>query len=251
MTDEALEYPRIAERMRALLPRMVEIARRVPHEEQGILYSEALFLVGCIDGRGVHRIVESGRARAQSTLLFSLMLPDTEIVSIELEETSPHAPIAAERLRGRDNVRLLFGDSRELMPQLVQRGDAIFIDGPKGFRSIRLATALLGAGQTDHVFVHDLTQGTDKRDFVARNFPEARFSDRRELAAIGAEADRAGGVPVAWNGDANGDYGYGFGVGLIPRLGSRRYGWLNRKAGFRGAAVRLAARIERTFRRKG
>lgn len=242
------DYPRIAETMRRLLPRVLGIAERVPYEEQGILYSEVLFLLACIEGTGTKRIVESGRARAQSTLLLSLALPDVEIVSVELDDRSLDVPVAAERLKTQTNVRLLFGDSRTLIPKLLQAGDIVLIDGPKGFRSVRMAASLLEQGLAAQIFVHDLTYGTAKRSFVAANFPEALFSDRRELVAVGSQADARIGdrlPPQRRLETQPAGYGYGFGLGVIPHTKGRPYRWLRAKAGMAGQVERIASKLRR------
>ena len=55
--------------------------------------------------------------------------------------------IAAERLRESGNVECRFGDSLLLLPELVEAGDVVLIDGPKDFRALKLAFRLLRGGK--------------------------------------------------------------------------------------------------------
>lgn len=147
------------------------------HVEKGIRRSELFFLYATVADDPPARIVESGRARAQSTLVLSSLFPETEIISIESDANSPDVAIAAERLRAQGNVECLFGDSRVLLPQVVRAGDVVLIDGPKDFRAVKLALQLLAAGKPRAVFVHDLWEGSLARPFVERRLPWVFFSD--------------------------------------------------------------------------
>src|SRR5512133_4169593 len=86
----------------------------VPYERKGILFSEMFFFWLCARTLRPRRILESGRARGQSTLILSHCFPDAEILSVEYDRNSPDVAVAAERLQGRDNVRQLFGDATRL-----------------------------------------------------------------------------------------------------------------------------------------
>lgn len=145
--------------------------------EKGIRRSELFFLYAAVADDPPVRIVESGRARAQSTLVLSSLFPEAEIISIESDATSPDVAIAAERLQARGNVECLFGDSRVLLAQVVRAGDVVLIDGPKDFRAVKLALQLLAAGKPRAVFVHDLWEGSLARPFVERHLPSVFFSD--------------------------------------------------------------------------
>ena len=70
-----------------------------------------------------------------------------------------------------------FGDSLLLLPELVQRGDVVLIDGPKDFRALKLALGLLHRGKLSVVFVHDLWLGSPARKFVDRYLRAALLSD--------------------------------------------------------------------------
>lgn len=227
------QYPEICSQAAALIPSMREWAVKAPYERKGILYSEILFMLACLHGTAFSRVLESGRARGQSTLLLSLALPQKEIVSIEFDAASPDVAVAGARLQGLSNVKLLFGDARKLLPAIAQQGDVALIDGPKGFRSVRLAIRLLMLGRVSHVFVHDLSIGTAERTFIAKNFPEARFSDCRGYAEVAAGVDA--GIqselqPSQRLGGFTGDFGYGFSLTCLPRMAGRSYRLLLLKA---------------------
>jgi hypothetical protein len=160
-----------------LLPRYLEATAGLSHESKGIRPSELFFLYSLAAPLPPARIVESGRARAQSTLVLSRLFPKTAIVSLESDAASPDRAVAAERLRGRENVDCRFGDSLLLLPQLVESGDVVLIDGPKDFRALKLAFRLLATGKPAAVFVHDLWLGAPARVFVDRHLPSALLSD--------------------------------------------------------------------------
>ena len=161
----------------ALLPRYLEATEGLVHEKKGIRRSEMFFLYALVAGLNPVRIIESGRARAQSTLVLARLFPGASIVSLESDPASPDVTVAAERLRQCDNVDCRFGDSLLLLPKLVEAGDVVLIDGPKDFRALKLAFRLLRSGKPLAVFVHDLWLGSPARRFVDRYLPSALLSD--------------------------------------------------------------------------
>lgn len=159
------------------LPAYLECTRGLSHESKGIRRSEMFFFYASVADSKPARIVESGRARAQSTLVLSRLFPQALIVSLESDATSPDVAVAAERLRDCRNVECRFGDSLVLLPELVQTGDVVLIDGPKDFRALKLALRLLRTGKPSAVYVHDLWLGSPARDFVDRYLSSALLSD--------------------------------------------------------------------------
>src|SRR5919109_2973416 len=111
----------------------------LPYERKGVLYSEIFFLYLCARTMRPARILESGRARGQSTALLALSFPEAAIVSFEHDARSPDAAVAAARLTPYRNVELRFGDATRELPAIARPGDVVLIDGPKGFRALRLA----------------------------------------------------------------------------------------------------------------
>lgn len=168
----------------------------IPYEHKGILYSEMFFLWLCTRKNKPGRVIESGRARGQSTLVLARIFPDAEIISIEHDKNSPDVAIAEERLREYKNVQLLFGDATKLLPAMVRQGDVVLIDGPKGFRGVRLAIQLLGSGKVDQVFLHDTTVHTPEREFLERYLPDSLYSDASVLAAGNHELDSLGKIDL-------------------------------------------------------
>ena len=159
------------------LPGYLEATSGLSHESKGIRRSELFFFFSLVAPLRPTRIIESGRARAQSTLVLSCLFPETPIVSLESDAHSPDVAVAAERLRGHENVECRFGDSLLLLPELIESGDVVLIDGPKDFRALKLAFRLLEAGKPSAVFVHDLWPGSPGRQFVDHHLPSALLSD--------------------------------------------------------------------------
>jgi hypothetical protein len=169
----------VAESGEAFVPEYRQIISRIPPEAGfgGIWESEMFLFYAAIKPFAPKQILESGRARGKSTLILARCFPESRIVSVEYERESENAPAAEAKLKNESNVDLLYGDSREILPQRLQDGDAVLIDGPKDFRALKLAVDLLRTGKPCAVFVHDFPPGSPQRKFVDRNFPNAFFGD--------------------------------------------------------------------------
>jgi len=165
--------------------------RGIGMTDLGVLFSEVFFIRAVLGDDVPERIVESGRARGMSTLLLSVCLPRTRIVSIEYDGDSPNEAFARERLAGRDNVELWIGDSRELMPKLLEPGDVAIVDGPKEYRGLKLAFRLLQQRRPRCVFVHDCHQGSIERGELEHLMPHAFYSDDPEFERRFASLDEA------------------------------------------------------------
>lgn len=218
------ELAAMAERERAAFATLIG---GIPYERKGILFSEMFFLWLCARELKPRRVLESGRARGQSTLILSHCFPEAEILSVEYDRNSPDVAVAAERLAGRDNVRQLFGDATRLLPEMLQPGDIALIDGPKGYRGLRLALRLLGSGRTPAVFLHDAGYGSIERDFLTRRLPETYYSDAVEFAAAAHPLDDGSwdDLPAAhrWTDAGPPAAGYGVGLACLPRNDRRSY----------------------------
>jgi hypothetical protein len=208
------------------------LVRDVPHESLGVLYSEALFVGAALDDWRGERIVESGRARGQSTLLLALCFPSVEIHSVELDPHSPHAPVAATRLAHLPKVKLLFGDSRRVLPEITRAGDVVVIDGPKDYRGLKLAIALLAHQRPHAVFMHDCYQGSEERTFLQRAIPNALFSDDPQFEELARELDArcfekqggAGWRPHLYKGRQQASYGPTY--ACLPYDARIPYAWI-------------------------
>lgn len=202
------------------------IVRNVPYESKGILFSEMYFFWLIARQLSPRRILESGRARGQSTLILSLCFPRSEIISVEFDRDSPDVSIAASRLKDRDNVRLLFGDATRILPDIIQPGDIALIDGPKGYRGLRLAIKLLARG-IQGVFVHDTSNGSSERQFLERRIPEAFYSDQTEFAflthSLDADLQDSLAPERRWCEPEGPTLGYGFSLCCIPQIAERSY----------------------------
>src|SRR6267154_3268249 len=104
----SIDPPRINTAATKALSEFQSRVAGIPYERKGILYSEMFFLYLCTQVVKPSRILASGRARGQSTLVFSVIFPDLDVVSIESDPNSPDVQVAQERLRGRDNVSMRF-----------------------------------------------------------------------------------------------------------------------------------------------
>jgi len=165
----------------SFLSEFEERIRDVDPVIKGVLFSEILFLQASLGGRAPSQILESGRAQGQSTKLLSLCFPDSQVISVEHNSSSPDATIALERLAALPNVAPLFGDSRIVLPALVQQNSIALIDGPKGLRALPLAVRLLATGKVRAVYLHDFYQGLPERRYIERHIPGVFFSDNPDF----------------------------------------------------------------------
>jgi hypothetical protein len=176
------------------------------YEPRGILNSEMALIIFTCRRFGIERMIESGRARGQSTYLLGKYLPDCEILSVEMRG-GPDEAFARERLRDLANVELHEGDGNELVPFLAaedQRPTAVLCDGPKGAAAV---TILKRCFERPHVrlgFIHDMRRldhggpSPHRADAIAR-LPLHKFSDDPALVAGTTWMDRnvfAAGGPV-------------------------------------------------------
>lgn len=218
----------------------------IPYQRKGILYSEMFFLYLCAQAVNPSRIFESGRARGQSTLLLSTIFSELPVVSIESDPNSPDVPVAQERLRGRDNVSLRFGDATRILPAEVRQGDLVLIDGPKGFRGLRLALRLLATAKVAQVFVHDCGLGSEERAFLDAHIHGALYSDSIEFARIARTLDTACWADIPPDRRFDGGRpprAYGYGLACIPFDSAVSYRTLFTRAVVAGLKSRFKRRV--------
>jgi len=180
-----------------LLPEFRAAIDAMPADERGpgIFISEMFFFYCIVRPMNPARILESGRDLGGSTLLLANCFPKTRIISVEFEASSPRAEIALKRLAPHTNVECLFGDSREILPRLLEPGDPVLIDGPKEYRALKLAVNLLHARKPGVIFMHDFGAGLPWRRFVEANWPGAFFSDHPEFLRRFGSLDNIGDAP--------------------------------------------------------
>lgn len=175
----ALSKETVRKSAEELLPQFQSAIADIPPEAGfgGVWESEMFLFYAVVRPIAPKQILESGRARGKSTLMLAKCFPDARIVSIELDRDTENARAAEAKLRPHANVDLLYGDSRMLMLQRLQRGDAVLIDGPKDFRALKLAVDLLATKKPSVVFVHDFSRSSAVRKFVEKNWPGVFFGD--------------------------------------------------------------------------
>ena len=166
-------------------------------ERKGICASEMFFFYAFVAPLAPRLILESGRARAESTLTLARCFPAARVVSVELLRNHPDVPLAEAKLRPHPHVEPLYGDSRVLLPPRLEPGCVVLVDGPKGFRALKLALRLLATGRPAAVFLHDFGAGFPERRFVEKHFPDARCSDDPGFLARYADLDADAGDPLA------------------------------------------------------
>lgn len=230
----------------------------IPYQEKGMLFSELLLVLAAASSLRPKQVLESGRARGQSTYVLGACLPQFKVISIERDHASPDVPIAESRLKGLTNVYLLYGDARVLLPALVQPGDIVVIDGPKSFRAVRLALALLQTGRPACVFVHDLHKGLPERRFIDTDIPDAFFSDDERFIDKFAHLDKPCWNTIAGSGldgwqphrfnDAEQE-SYGPTIGCIPYIRGYPYGRLLVRLAAAGCLARIRRSAKKRFSR--
>lgn len=154
-----------------------------PFEAKGIFHSEMLMFCSLVKALDVEQIIESGRARGQSTEIIARFVSQyggIKFDSIEFDERSPDVKVAEERLSSlRKWVCLHYGDANNLVPRLIcKKRCVLLIDGPKGPAALKLAVEALKNENVIGVFLHDVHRDADNiRPIITEFFPESVFSD--------------------------------------------------------------------------
>lgn len=205
----------------------LESIRGLVVESRGVLNSEGACFAGLCRRLGVQNVVESGRARAQSTLLMAQLLPDVHIFSIESARDTD-AQYGVSRVQGLSNVTLMEGDARTLATGVLEglKGPtALFLDGPKGKEAVRLAQQLVA--DHEHVVlvgIHDM----HRNDTTARGLPNISrhwfshafdrhiFSDDADLVSAYSHLDVGSGISPHRKGPWDlGSYGPTLGLAIV------------------------------------
>lgn len=167
------------------------------YEERGILHSEMLAVCGLCKQLDVEVVIESGRARGQSTYTLARFFEGTptHIVSLELTRDAD-AAFAEERLRPFSHVELQFGDASVAIPSLLERFAgkriAILLDGPKGQPAIDLARdAMSRSADVVACFIHDMRRATPQRATLESSPGRTFFTDDTSYVARFGSLDRA------------------------------------------------------------
>ena len=158
----------------------------INYEKGGIYNSEMLLFVSLIKHFGVNLIIESGRARGQSTKVIAENFKDSDykIFSIEYNKYSSDVRISKEKLQNYKNINLLFGDSFKILPPLITEKCYVLIDGPKRVAAIQLAIESLKNPLVKAVFIHDLYKDSPHRKVAEKIFNDYFFTDNKNYVNI-------------------------------------------------------------------
>ena len=153
------------------------IKQSSPFEAKGVIHSEMLFAFSIAKELGVQVILESGRARGQSTELTAIFSKyhDIDFHSIEYDKFSPDVEIAERRLKNLKNFCTLhYGDSFDLLPKIIDdRPTLIIIDGPKGIYGLKLGLEMMKFKSVKGILFHDTHRdANDVRPFLEKYFRE-------------------------------------------------------------------------------
>jgi len=199
-----------------------------PYEQRGILHSEMALIVHTCRRLGVEVVIESGRARGQSTYMLAKYLPNATIHSVELRD-HPDEAIARERLAGFANVCLHAGDGNIIVPALAGPRDtptAILCDGPKGAAAVDILVRCFRLPNVVVGFIHDMRRldhggPSPHRAVAEERLTRHAFSDDPALVAGSCWMDAAiiaGGGPAGPAHEAEfGSYGPTVGVFLVQQ----------------------------------
>jgi hypothetical protein len=221
----AITFPDTLRRAGTLLDGFLALMSGVSYDNEGIPMSEMFFLL-CALGGEPRRILESGRGGGQSTQVLGHWFPRTAVISVEENDRSPNARAAVARLAHLANVDCRFGDSRRLLPELLQAGDVVLIDGPKEFRALKLAFQLLQTGRPRAVFIHDLHVDSPARRFLDAHLPQAFYSDEPAFVEGYSHLDKMYGSQPKAHWLKAGGRGYGPTLACIAGGGPADYGRL-------------------------
>ncbi len=200
-----------------------------PYARRGIIHSEMALILGMCRNYNIKVIIESGRARAQSTYILAKYLPKTLIYSIE-GNVGPDVSFGIKRVADFGNVILRHGNSFDVLPGIVKhlkgKNVAVLIDGPKGIPALDL----LDGVDVKLGFVHDMRKLCNGEPSLARKaaterFPLAWFTDDDDYVKATAWLDKnvwMNELPKEWNPYHMKGYftdSYGPTLGMLRALG--------------------------------
>lgn len=160
-------------------PRLGEIAAE-PFQPHGIPHSEMALIIAVCRAAKIQCVIESGRARAQSTYMLAKYLKAT-IDSIELADNA-NARAGANRMKNAPHVNLVHGDGAVLAPKMARAATlmgyrvAVLLDGPKGLAAIDVLAECKGAVVG---FIHDMRRLDHGKPSPYRTVAELRYPGRR------------------------------------------------------------------------
>lgn len=160
-----------------------------PYEARGILHSEMALIIDTCRRLHIEAVIESGRARGQSTYMLAKYLPGVAVHSVELRD-HPDEQIARDRLAPFANATLWNGNGNDLVPGLAvsfpEKRIAVLCDGPKGAAAVSILERCFERANVVLGFIHDMRRldhggpSPHRADAVAR-LPRHAFSDDPRL----------------------------------------------------------------------
>ncbi len=241
--------PFVASARQVVPDELLALVRGIPIEPRGMLNSEAALFAGLCRVMGVDSIIESGRARGQSTVVLAQLLPGTVIHSVEMLDDDD-SRFGAARVQKFPNVRLHNGTAHEICPRILESTTgtvALVIDGPKGEEAVRLAQHLIARyPQIALVGIHDMHRSDTtarglpniSRHHFAHAFDRFIFSDHPDLIAEFTDLDAGSGhTPFTKGPWSLGSYGPTLGCAIVTWRDRHRAGQREQKSAPTGHGV--------------
>ncbi len=150
----------------------------IRYQVKSVHPSEMLMFVSVTKYLNIKRIIESGRARGQSTKIIakSFKNKEYEIISIEIDKYKKDSIIAMQRLKYH-NLKLLYGDFQKIIFNFIRKPCVVLIDGPKKERALKLALRLIKEKNVKAIFIHDIHKDLPFRKEAEDIFRDIFFSD--------------------------------------------------------------------------
>lgn len=161
------------------------VIKNINYENHGIINSEMLLFCSIVKYLDVNLIIESGRSKGYSTQIIAEFFRDQikKIYSIEYNRYHRDVKYSFEKLKRYRYVKLLFGNSFNLIPDLITEECCILIDGPKDLDSIELAINSLKNPLVKAVFIHDLHKDSLCRGIAEKVFKYRFFADNLQYVS--------------------------------------------------------------------
>lgn len=184
--------------LETLTPDELQAIAAEPYEPRGILHSEMALIIHTCRRLGIMAVVESGRARGQSTYMLAKYMAAAAIHSVELRD-HPDERVARERLAGFANVALVNGDGAKLVPMyaaIAAQPTAILLDGPKGAAAVAILEECFQYRHVVAGFIHDMRRldhggPSPHRAVAVERLTKHAFSDDPRVTAAASWMDAA------------------------------------------------------------
>jgi hypothetical protein len=211
----------MASEIEAMFPGLID----EPYEARGIIHSEMALIMARCRKLGVRNVIESGRARGQSTYIMAKYMPDVHVYSIEARD-GEDIRFGRERLASMPNVTLLTGDGALCVEELASSAalrTAVLLDGPKGAAAVEILQECFLLPDIVVGFIHDMRKldhggPSPHRAAAEAAFPWRMYSDHPVLveryAFLDTKVIEAGGPCGPEHEKQYGSYGPTVGVFL-------------------------------------